>query len=190
VSTSNAGNRAPESRGLLARVVLYSAMSAIVIVYAIHGSMPKNALKLPFENEVDTVVFLPEAWAFFTRNPREPKFAMYRQSADGAWTQLGGKQGEPATTMGLERGVRAINFESGGLLGQIKEASWRRCSSELTPCLTSATAPVVSLVNRATHPGLCGSITFVQQDRLPWAWAKTVSQESMPLRVARLEVQC
>jgi hypothetical protein len=47
---------------------LYSALSAIVIVHAIHGSTPKNALKLPFENEVDTVVFLPEAWAFFTRN--------------------------------------------------------------------------------------------------------------------------
>src|SRR5215470_17697398 len=61
---------------------------ATVAVYAVHGTMPANALKLPGESKERLILFLPEAWKFFTRDPREERLSVFRREPSGAWSRF------------------------------------------------------------------------------------------------------
>src|SRR5690606_6732348 len=58
-----------------------------VTVYALHGALPYNPVKLPFQDRFNIRLFLPEGWAFFTRDPREDRMLPYLRGAEAGWTR-------------------------------------------------------------------------------------------------------
>jgi Sporulation delaying protein SdpA len=48
----------------------------------------------------------------------------------------------------------------------------------------------VPVRNLARHPQLCGDVLVVERTPVPWAWAGSHRAVSMPLKYARLDVQC
>ena len=44
-------------------------------LYVVHAQVPRNVLELPLERVLGPAIpfFAPEGWAFFTRDPREPR---------------------------------------------------------------------------------------------------------------------
>ena len=47
--------------------------SALLVTYALHGSMPTNPVNLPMEERIHTSLWAPEGWKFFTRDPQEER---------------------------------------------------------------------------------------------------------------------
>jgi antimicrobial peptide system SdpA family protein len=179
-----------KSRILVAHALALGLAALVVVAYAVHGSMPLNALRLPLEAEVNSVVFLPESWAFFTRSPREPRFLVFtRDGASGTWAQAIGLQSDAADGFGLRRRVRALNIEAGSFMTGIADVDWSRCTGDPTICLNNV-ANAKELTSAIPSPSLCGDVAIVQQDRVPWAWARTASANTMPSKVARLVIKC
>jgi antimicrobial peptide system SdpA family protein len=175
---------------LLSQAAGLALAAIVVVVYAIHGSMPHNALRLPAEEKFETAVVLPEVWAFFTRSPREPRFLVYSRHEDGSWAQAIGVQSDAAEAFGLRRTVRALNLEAGAFMMNIKDEDWTPCPSG-TPssCLDKmkATKPMTNVV---PEPTFCGDVAIVQQDRVPWAWATHADPNTMPSKIVRMVVKC
>lgn len=191
MSTVTDGSAQARREGVaFAQLVGSILLAAVLVIYAVHGSMSRNALRLPFENRVDTVVFAPEGWGFFTRDPREPLFLVFGQRDDGTWSQLFGEKTELRTTFAFSRYVRSLYVEAGMISTHVRPTDWQQCSTEPSLCLGGLTGDVKSISSETPSPVICGNVALVQQERLPWAWAKSVSQRTMPSKTVRFNVKC
>ena len=82
----------------LGRLVLAVAATAtVLIVYAVHASLPANSVQLPFENQLAIREFVPEGWAFFTKSPLTVYPVPYVHGAGGwrsaTWIASGARKG-------------------------------------------------------------------------------------------------
>jgi antimicrobial peptide system SdpA family protein len=175
---------------LLAQLASSALIAAVTVVYTVHGSMSANALELPFEEHLDTVLVLPEGWAFFTKDPKEPRFLVFARAPDGSWSRAFGETPKLAATFGFSRRERALGVEAGLIASAVTQSDWKPCPSTPAACLALGSGNPIVALNTTPHPTLCGPIGLVQQDRVPWAWAKSVNEDAMPSRVVRVNVQC
>jgi antimicrobial peptide system SdpA family protein len=161
-------------------------------LYIVHAQIPRNVLELPFEQTVRSAIpfFVPEGWAFFTRDPREPRLLPYRRGTDGIWAYAhAGPHADIRNVFGLDRISRAQGVEIGLLLGEFADTAWRTCTDAPTLCLDDQ-PPSVPITNHSPAPTLCGDVGLVRQEPVPWAWARVGSETTMPSTVVRLDIRC
>ena len=158
-------------------------------MYTVHGSLPHNALTLPGGAKLQTAVWAPEGWKFFTRNPREEQTHLYTR-AGSSWANAStGPNALARNLFGLSRAGRVQPLEYGALVKDVPKEAWVDCEGSPMECLEEA--PVAaSLSNTALRKTLCGSVGIVLQKPIPWAWADSKRPVVMPSRVLRLEVSC
>jgi antimicrobial peptide system SdpA family protein len=190
--TSHAGPPWTDYRptALFVQVAVSACVAAVVVAYAVHGSMTMTALELPLERHLDTVLFLPEGWAFFTRDPKEPEFLMFHPRSDGSWTRAARPNDSLSTVFGFSRFLRSLNVERGLLVAPFREGDWRPCTSRPELCLADWQGTIFTVKNRTPGATVCGPVAFVKQDRVPWAWSRSVDADRMPSRVLRMEARC
>ena len=161
-------------------------------LYVVHAQIPRNVLELPFERTLKSAIpfFVPEGWAFFTRDPREPRLLPYRRGADGRWTYgHAGPHADIRNVFGLDRISRAQGVEIGLLLGDLADTAWQQCADAPTLCLDELPR-TVSITNRSPGPSLCGDVGLVRQEPVPWAWARVERETVMPSTGTRLDIRC
>lgn len=156
-------------------------------VYAVHPALPPNAVSLPGAELLRARVWLPEGWAFFTRDPREEDIFIFRQQG-GVWQAVDfGPSSRPAYVFGLRRKPRAMYIELGLVMAGIPRRGWAECSVDPLICVTgSATTFAVS--NPSPLPAFCGLHALVLRRPVPWAWSQ--AQVAMPSKVARVNISC
>ena len=163
---------------------------SVLFAYAVHGGMPFNPVRLPFETQLRSLMWIPEGWAFFTRDPREERLLTMRREATGRWvTAARGPNALASHAFGLSRRPRATGIETGLLIAEIPSPSWSDCKESVERCL-ERTAAVKVVRNPSPDPQLCGSLGFALQKPVPWAWSRSSRKITMPSRVARMEVTC
>jgi antimicrobial peptide system SdpA family protein len=164
----------------------------VVGAYVLHAALPFNPIRLPFEDRVAMTLVLPEGWAFFTRNPREERTIPYLRSADGRWiSAIANRLADPENLFGFSRAPRGQSVEMGLLTTQLAGRTWIACDNLAAECLESA--PIAGEIQNPT-PGatLCGTVGFVAQPPLPWAWWRSPRSQPirMPARTMKVTVQC
>jgi antimicrobial peptide system SdpA family protein len=173
-----------------AATALLGALTATLAAYAIHGSMPYNAVHLPYERELAIRVWLPEAWKFFTADARAETVAPFARDVSGAWSVASfGANGEAANAFGLDRKSRAQGVEMGLLLERVAADAWSACSEPIEACLEMK-PPAERVNNVLPRPTLCGRIGFVRAPPVPWSWSRAKPRLQMPSHVVVLEVSC
>jgi antimicrobial peptide system SdpA family protein len=167
-------------------------LTSIVGVYALHAALPRSPIDLPFQNVARTALFLPEGWAFFTRNPREERTLAFLRSANGSWEAARpDRLSDPRNLFGLSRAPRSQALEMGLLVTQLAVGEWKSCDGSREECFEAA--PVArELENPTPRPMLCGTVGFVAQPPLPWAWWRSPKGKDvrMPMRVTKVSVRC
>jgi antimicrobial peptide system SdpA family protein len=161
----------------------------LLFVYGATLALPFNPVRLPGVDQLQTRVWFPQGWGFFTRDPREEDIAVHVRDAAGAWRPAGiGPNSRPRYVLGLDRAPRAQGVELGLLMAELPTKAWQPCPhADAGPCLEAL--PVAATVTNPTPgPSLCGTVGVVLRPPVPWAWAR--SRQWMPARVARLEVRC
>jgi len=161
----------------------------VIGLYAAHGSMPHNSLRLPEESVIRMALLLPEGWKFFTRDPEEPRLRPYSLQ-NGVWLDASrGPAAVPKYALGLNRLVRTQGVETALLLSAVPDSAWTSCTQDPALCLLQVPA-TATIRNPSPLPSLCGAIAFAKQKPVPWAWSNRTPQVVMPSQVLRLEVQC
>lgn len=185
--TARTGSRERARRQyLLGLVVAGLVILALLLVFA-----PSQALLSKEQRLSGTVVaeFVPQGWAFFTRDPREPYVSLYQQS-DGDWEQANSTtMAGPETYFGLDRSARTENYEIDVIANEIPADAWVECEEELVvQCLPDSPEPVVDIRAYGEDPRFCGLVAVTHQEPVPWAWAGLL--EEMPGKYVFVEVEC
>lgn len=173
-------------------MVVLAVLWTLVAGYVVHAQLPKNTMELPFERDAHLVmlVFAPEGWAFFTKNPREPVFVPYALDRSGIWRSVAvGSYDEPRHLFGASRTPRAQGVEMGLLASAVSGSAWQTCNALVEDCLRNAQEWLVA-ANPSPAATLCGKIAIVRQELLPWAWAAARGSTVMPSTFVRIDARC
>jgi antimicrobial peptide system SdpA family protein len=164
------------------------AVLALVVLYAVHASLPVNAVTLPFEQELAPRTWLPQGWGYFSGDARQERTSVYRRGADGVWRAVpAAHQGAPRHLFGLDRAGRVPELEQ-ELLMRAAATEPAGCEGDDRACL-DALGPPVRVANPAPAPTLCGDLALVRRPPLPWAWADHPTTH-LPATTLHLEATC
>jgi len=162
----------------------------LVVGYVAHGGLPFNPIKLPYASEIRISRWVPQGWAFFTRNPREDDTLLFERSATGHWVSaMAAPHAQSRNVFGLNRKSRAQQIEMAVLFYEVPEDAWGVCESAPQACLANATVSD-TVENTSPRPTLCGDVGIARQPPVPWAWSASAGSITMPSKVARLKVNC
>lgn len=160
-----------------------------LFAYGATLALPFNPVRLPGVAQLQTRIWFPQGWGFFTRDPREEDIIVHVRDAAGTWQPAGlGPNSRPRYLLGLDRAARAQGVELGLLMAELPTKAWQPCAREDAGTCLEALPVAATVTNPTPRPSLCGAVGVVLRPPVPWAWAR--SRRWMPARAARLEVQC
>ena len=171
-------------------LALFGVFFALTIFYA----MPSNVLAVKEGEPLRrTLVSLaPQAWAFFTKPPNDPEFAVYQLRDDGSIESLMlTPQTRPGNYFGLSRKQRSQGPEMGVIGNTIKE--WTECSPDADrgECLESVRSLKLQVVdNESPVASVCGRIVIFQTKAVPWAYREFESEARFEVKGAVVESRC
>lgn len=160
-----------------------------LVVYAAYPALPFSPVRSPLQRQLGIATMLPEGWAFFTRDPREPRTWIYARGPRGWAKNSLWPHSRLRNLFGLNRESRSQGVELGSFLNWMNGRRWAKCHDEVTTCLERV--PVLArLRNRYERPTLCGTVGLVMQPPVPWAWSTSPHEVIMPSAVVKLEITC
>lgn len=179
----------PRSQRLGTFALLLAGAWLLFGAYVVDPLLPFHPVRLPLAWRLQTSLWAPEGWGFFTRDPREPGTFLFKRTEAG-WTSASlAPSFRPATAFGLDRRARFQRGESAALLRGAPGAPWTECRGEPVRCLDRAGVGA-TLHNQARPRTLCGTVGFVSRPPVPWAWTRSRTPVRMTAKVLKLEVAC
>lgn len=186
-------SREPQVRAI--HLLLPVAVLLIVGMYSLLSSIPSTILKLPYFDQVkpNAVSAMPQGWAFFSKSPRDPSIAPYREDADGSYESISKL---PTTRVenlfGLSREGRAQGVEVALIASQAGLEEWIDCSS---PALQECTdflrdEPSTAVTNAVPSPTVCGDVLLVQTTPVPWSFRHQTPLRDRADKFIKVHVSC
>lgn len=180
-------------RTVLIRLVTIVGLFAVwgtLAITVLTGSIRESPFAWNHHDRITLMQIMPEGWAFFTRNPREPVTKIYRQRS-GTWTYVDRANFSPRSWFGAKRTSTLESIELQNLLGGIySDSTWTECTEDVSTCVASASPETVALENTSRTQLLCGSLLVQKHDPVPWAWAQNEDDVVMPSRIVHLSIEC
>lgn len=142
-------------------------------------------------NEVDTRVFnfIPQGWAFFTRDPREAQITIYKIENDSILKPYPQRHSSFTNLFGLKRTSSKILTElqllklktSDSLYSNLK---WNYQANQYSKIPSEK----FEYRNEIFDPILLGDFIVVYQKPVPWAWSKSIERIEMPSKIIRFKI--
>ncbi|MEV8017521.1 SdpA family antimicrobial peptide system protein [Streptomyces sp. NPDC086554] len=164
-----------------------------VLAASIYFAMPRNVTTQPWMPPVKTAfsAFVPQGWAFFTKDPQSEQFGAYRPRGGGARPENLSltPQGKAENLFGLSRRQRAQGPEEALLASKVRH--WETCQGSNDDCLRAAAVrPATAVTNPSPLPSLCGDVIVTNQRPVPWAYRELLPETSRVTRAAHLRIRC
>lgn len=168
-----------------------TTLLAILITGIFYVSVSENPVRLKNHFNFKMFSFIPQGWAFFTRNPREAQIILYEIQKNGDITKYPQKHSSYKNIFGLDRKASKVIVEIQGLKLKLHDSlfinsKWRfqiAREGELPQ-------KTVEIQNEIYDPILCGEYLMIFQKPVPWAWSKSIKTIDMPAKIIRLKVLC
>jgi antimicrobial peptide system SdpA family protein len=161
------------------------AISAFMFI----ASNPDSPLLPTRKVRRNVVSVAPEGWAFFTRNPREPKTYTWSVDSNGTLGSENPVDVRGFALAGLSRRSRIRGIEVGQIMQSIPEDRWVQCRGPVEECGLSE-AKWVPVRNTMAAGTLCGRVVFESKPPVPWAWSGGERPVHMPAKVAFVDIDC
>ncbi len=174
----------------LARVYYIAAKVAVLsfVGFMLSISLPFNPISEHLRGESVVKSFVPEGWAFFTRDPREERLEIvYR--VRGRWIPNPlAPMGKLSNELGLWRKVRAQSVEIAMLLPQVGKDQWIEQQKGFWTSVVMSTK-VHEVVDTSPYPVLPDTIAIVKHEPIPWSYARMITVDSLPCRYVVLAIR-
>ena len=136
-----------------------------------------NTTEARFMDKYNYAVLLPEGWGFFTRNPKDKKYLVYKINSDNQVTPTTIKNSSPESLFGFSRRSRRLLLETSKLISVIKsDSAW------LLPRKNIRSIHEINFKTQHIHTAkfnqkqfhmLEPGVYIVKKYEIsPWAWAK------------------
>jgi antimicrobial peptide system SdpA family protein len=162
----------------------------VSIFFVAASAVAENVFNVPAQARAYQVAFVPEGWAFFTKNPRERQLKVYAIGPDSQPRELDLRGHRSNPIRSFDRSDRARLLEITKIIERSSPSDWSDCESGNYQCLQSLNSNRLKIQNERVKPEICGSHLLVLIDPVPWAWARLTNSEEMPASVLRVDVDC
>lgn len=157
---------------------------AIVCLFALNWL--ESPLRAPAGRRLQMLAVAPQFWGYFAA-PLQDRMELFRLRG-GSWVRADFPLASPRNLFGFGRGPVGHSSELRVLLRDAP-LEWSEATVR-DGQLPETGSPGVPVRNLAQHPQLCGDVLVLDRTPVPWAWAGSGRAVSMPVRYARLDVQC
>lgn len=174
--------------------IIYLVSSLVISFWLIINAFFTTVKGNPIEitNEVDSRVFkfIPQGWAFFTRNPREAQIVIYKIENDSILRPYPQRHSSFTNLFGLKRTSSKILTElqllklktTNSLYTDLK---WNYQANQYS----KMPSKIFEYENEIFDPILLGNFIVVYQKAVPWAWSKSMGRIKMPSKAIRLFIK-
>jgi len=162
---------------------------ALAIVVLLSSAAGESPVEPGLATRRIQLSLVPEGWAFFTRDPREPRAVVY-QLAASRLIQLTFPNTSRRNLFGLSRAARAFDAELQALLTPVLASTWADCRGDPAVCVSASTSRPLELTNWSTTRYICGDVVVVRSAPIPWAWRRSRDRIHMDSKVLRLRADC
>ena len=120
-------------------------------------------------------ILFPQGWGFFTKNPREENYTLFKMQPNGNFKQVTIKNNSLANSLGLSRKSRKIGSEMSIMLATVNDSLWT--TKPGSDSLISYTDNFVDVERNKLITTLdAGNYIIVRKELVPWAWINNVSE--------------
>ncbi|QTY27747.1 SdpA family antimicrobial peptide system protein [Flavobacterium sp. CS20] len=153
-------------------------------------SMESNPIKLNIDLEHKIFTFVPQGWAFFTRNPREAQIIIYKKENEQI-SEIAQRHSAYQNLFGLNRKASKIMSELQFIKNGLNDSLFDNTKWNYQEKIYNKipTKPIC-VKNQMEEPILCGNYIIVFQKTIPWAWSKSIEKIEMPAKIINLNIEC
>lgn len=165
----------------------------VSILVVLAYSVPESTIRLSKVAKVKSVSIFPEGWAFFTKDPKEEEFLLYRVTGNNEhFTKETNICGSAKYLFGIKRTARMQLHELGAFRNYISEKNWITISGTLEANMKKVDSlNEVTIVNPSKSPFYCGIFIVQGIKPLTWAWAKNSDLKNYrESKICKINVVC
>ncbi|MBK8567073.1 MAG: SdpA family antimicrobial peptide system protein [Saprospiraceae bacterium] len=171
-------------------LVVTAVWSSFIFKVAI-SSLPHGAFHESQVAAFNLKNVMPQGWGFFTRNPREDNYFVFRLSPDGKQTPVLTYSNSLNNMFGIKRTSRIQSMEMGAIVQRLKEYDWFDCPLGNNLCQDDIAALCPTpVLNTCPKPTLCGELFITLKEVVPWAWGSDYSTLDMPAKTIKINAIC
>ncbi|WP_291152583.1 SdpA family antimicrobial peptide system protein [Flavobacterium sp. UBA7680] len=164
---------------------IISTFWILFLSYVFKASIPIPSLD-SFKQKAILFNIIPQGWGFFTRDPRENEISTY-YITDGSIIKFTQTNGNLNNFYGASRKNRFHGVELGLIVSQINPNSWVKMKGG--KFILNQKIHTDTIINSLNPSNIKGDFFIVEQERIPWAWAKNSDTIIMPYKYAKIHVK-
>lgn len=161
----------------------------VLFWFFVLGNVFSSTIPIPndktFENKTTIFSFIPQGWGFFTRDPRENIINVYKRK-DGKLFKVTKTNSSSESYFGISRENRLKNIELGIITSKFKDVQWSE-GAKNNFVLENIKTDTITHNFKPQH--FFGEYYIVEQERIPWAWAKNYRNLVMPYKYIKIYVK-
>lgn len=169
--------------------ILALCISIFLIINIYFASMVESPISLTNSVNDNFSTFIPQGWAFFTRDPREAQILIYKIEK-GKIEPIEQKHSSIYNLIGINRKASKILSELQMLIYKIDKKNFVNLKWNYQTCTYDyKTINPIILKNEFLKPILKGEYLIVFQKPVPWAWSKSIDNIKMDAKGIKIKVK-
>jgi antimicrobial peptide system SdpA family protein len=143
-----------------------------LVIYTLLISIPSNIVSFNYSvfKKSKLIYYLPQGWAFFTRNPREDQITVYLIENEFLHN-ISLKTTDKNQLFGIKRENRYIQDKLGNVISEIEGKFWFKTVSNYDYVDIKDSINHLSVSVR--HPSICGTYLIEVKKIMPWSYFKS-----------------
>jgi antimicrobial peptide system SdpA family protein len=158
-----------------------------LILIVLLSSVEENNLPIKGTIKLKIKKVIPQGWSFFTRNPKEEDYYIYKyDSVTKRITNLNKTLNSSSNFLGLKRICANSGIELSSICRKIKKSEWQNCKVNLS-AYNFNDLNSIRIVNFFPGATINGTYIIQKKSPIPFEWVNTFKGE-MPSQIALLKV--
>lgn len=154
------------------------------------NTLEVNPVKLNIDLDNKIFTFVPQGWAFFTRNPREAQIVLYQKNKNNELIEIPQRHSSCNNLFGLNRKASKLMSELQFIKSKVDVNLYYNTRWNYQENIYSQIPnKMVIIKNQMADPILIGEYVVVFQKAVPWAWTKSIHDIKMPAKIIRLKIE-
>lgn len=176
------------TKGFYLFSILFFMVCLWLFITILVAHLPYSPVSVSKKTTKYLQAFVPQGWAFFTRDPKEQQVYMY-QVKNSSVENINYRSGDPGFLFGATKTSRMQMFELSILFKEIPDSIWvtSRGNFENTALLKKINP--FNVVNKSLLRSVTGLVVIEKIDPIPWAWIKRVKKVKMPGKFVYLNIE-
>ena len=131
--------------------------------------------------------FFPEGWGFFTKNPRDLQFEVYKIENKKV-SRIDMSNHSAFNYFGLSRKARVIGYESSVIANEIDKKKWKKNEVKDISGFINDSSAVISQKKEFKFL-IPGEYIFKMYEPIPYAWAKKNQEKNNPYSFVKVTIK-